>query len=40
MTRSELFDKIIQLIRQKFTGIVKIKFEKGRIVWAKAPRDL
>ena len=40
MNRAELFDKIIRLISEKFTGRLTIKIVKGKIIWARASKDL
>lgn len=40
MTRAELFEKVVDLINKQFSGILTIKFKKGKIVWARIPRDI
>jgi len=32
MSRTELFDKIIELISNKFSGILEIRFRKGKLL--------
>jgi hypothetical protein len=40
MRPSELMDKIKQLICDKFSGTLTVKFVQGKIIWARVPRDV
>jgi len=40
MSLSELVAKVKRLIFERYTGIITVKLTRGRIVWAKVPRDL
>lgn len=40
MTKDDLFQKIIRLISEKFTGMLMVKIIKGKIIRARASKDL
>ena len=40
MKKDDLFQKIKRLMSEKFTGRLRIKIIKGKIIWARASKDL